>query len=62
MFPIINLSFIGASMNLVTSPGIKNASLSNTKWRSEYKKASLDFVKAIQPLYLSLGNEVNRWL
>lgn len=61
MFPIIHLSFIGASMSLVTSPGIKNASLSNTKWRSEYKKAALDVVKAIHPLYLFLSNEVNRW-
>ncbi|MGQ9845542.1 MAG: hypothetical protein ACUVQN_04965 [Caldisericia bacterium] len=61
MFPIIHLSFIGASMSLVTPPGIKNASLSNAKWRSEYKKAALDVVKAIQPQYLSLGNEVNRW-
>ncbi|MEO0097002.1 MAG: hypothetical protein ABIK78_02770 [candidate division WOR-3 bacterium] len=61
MFPIIHLSFIGNDITIVTPPGIQNASLSDPKWRAEYKKAALDVVKAARPRYLSLGNEVNRW-
>jgi hypothetical protein len=61
MFPIINLSFIGPGMRLISPPEIENPSLSNPEWRQAYKRASLEIVKAIRPLYLSLGNEVNRW-
>ncbi len=61
MFPIINLSFIGADMALVTPPGIQGATLENPEWRKAYTQAALEAVKAAKPLYLSLGNEVNRW-
>ncbi|MGB9856268.1 MAG: hypothetical protein ACPLKS_06970 [Caldisericum exile] len=61
MFPIIHLSFIGSGVTLVTPPGMENATLSDPAWRTGYKQAALDVVKAIRPRYLSLGNEVNRW-
>lgn len=61
MFPIIHLSFIGAGTTLVSPPGMKNTSLSDAAWRAEYKKAALEVVKSTRPLYLSLGNEVNKW-
>ncbi|MGC9054904.1 MAG: hypothetical protein ACP5KS_13595, partial [Candidatus Hydrogenedens sp.] len=61
MFPIIHLSFFGSGLTLVIPPGIENASLSDVTWRSEYKKAVLDVIKTVRPLYLSVGNEVNRW-
>jgi len=61
MFPIIHLSFIGSGVTLVTPPGMENATLSDPAWRSAYKQAVLDVAKATCPLYLSLGNEVNRW-
>lgn len=61
MFPIIHLSFIGSGVTLVTPPGMENATLSDPAWRSAYKQAAIDVVKAIHPGYLSLGNEVNRW-
>jgi hypothetical protein len=61
MFPIINLSFIGADMTLVVPPGIQGATLENPEWRKAYMQAALDVVRAVKPLYLSLGNEVNRW-
>ncbi|MCX8014986.1 MAG: hypothetical protein N2748_03105 [candidate division WOR-3 bacterium] len=61
MFPIINLSFIGPDMNLVSPPDIQNPSLSNQQWRNAYKSSAIEVVKTIRPLYLSLGNEVNRW-
>ncbi len=61
MFPIIHLSFIGRGLTLVTPPGMKNATLSNPAWRRAYKQAVLEVVKSAHPLYLSLGNEVNRW-
>lgn len=61
MFPIINLSFIGAGMTLVSPSNIQNPSLSNLEWRNAYKTSAIEVVKAIKPLYLSLGNEVNRW-
>ncbi|MGQ9545655.1 MAG: hypothetical protein ACUVTR_00595 [Dehalococcoidia bacterium] len=61
MFPIINLSFLGANMQLVTPPDIHGATLENSQWRKAYLQAALDVVKVAKPLYLSLGNEVNRW-
>lgn len=61
MFPIINLSFIGSGVTLVTPPGMESATLSDSSWRAVYKQAALDIVQAIRPRYLSLGNEVNKW-
>jgi len=61
MFPLFNMSFIGPGMTLISPPGIKNASLENPEWREAYKQATLDIVKSAKPLYLSIGNEVNRW-
>ncbi|MEM3404247.1 MAG: hypothetical protein QXJ17_06920 [Nitrososphaeria archaeon] len=61
MFPVIQLSFIGPEVTLLTPPSIKDASLSNPAWRDAYKQAVIDVVKASHPLYLSVGNEVNRW-
>ncbi|HAF07110.1 MAG: hypothetical protein QME48_07115 [bacterium] len=61
MFPIVHISFIGSGLTLVTPPGMENATLSDSIWRAAYKQAALDVVKATRPLYLSLGNEVNRW-
>lgn len=61
MFPVIQLSFIGPDITLVTPPGMEGSTLSDPRWRDAYKQAALDVVKALRPLYLSLGNEVNRW-
>lgn len=60
MFPIINLAFIGADMELISPPDVEEASLTNPEWRAAYKQAAVDVVRAGKPLYLSLGNEVNR--
>jgi len=61
MFPIVHMSFIGSGVTLVAPPGMENATLSDPKWRAEYKQAALDIVKVSHPKYLSVGNEVNRW-
>lgn len=61
MFPLIHLSFIGQNMTLVSPPGISEPALANSEWRESYKQAALETVRATRPLYLSLGNEVNRW-
>lgn len=61
MFPIIHISFIGPNVTLITPPDMKNATLSDPEWREAYKQAVLDVVKISRPLYLSVGNEVNRW-
>ncbi|MGB9718173.1 MAG: hypothetical protein ACP5PQ_01225 [Thermoproteota archaeon] len=61
MFPLIHVSFIGPNVTLVTPPGMENASLSSSAWREAYKQAVLNVVKSARPLYLSIGNEVNRW-
>lgn len=61
MFPLIHLSFIGPGMTLASPPSITDPTLSNPEWRQAYKQAALDTVRASRPLYLSLGNEVNRW-
>ncbi|MBE0480535.1 MAG: PD40 domain-containing protein [Dehalococcoidia bacterium] len=61
MFPLIHLSFMGPDMTLASPPGISEPALNNPEWRQSYKQAALDTVRASRPLYLSLGNEVNRW-
>jgi hypothetical protein len=61
MFPLVHFSFFGAGMALVMPPGMDAATLSSQDWRSEYTNAVLDTVRAVRPLYLSVGNEVNRW-
>ena len=61
MFPLIHLSFIGPGMTLASPPDIEDATLSSKEWREIYKQAALGVVSTSQPLYLSLGNEVNRW-
>ncbi|MEO0075463.1 MAG: hypothetical protein ABIK31_05065 [candidate division WOR-3 bacterium] len=61
MFPIIHMSFIGVGMSLISPPNIIGPTLNNNEWRNAYKNAAIEIVKAARPLYLSLGNEVNRW-
>jgi len=62
MAPLIHLSFIGEGMSLKSPPGVMNPSLSNPEWRLAYKRAAVEAVEASKPRYLSVGNEVNRWL
>jgi hypothetical protein len=61
MFPLIHVSFIGQNVTLVTPAGMENATLNDETWREAYKQAVLEVVKSSKPLYLSIGNEVNRW-
>ena len=66
MFPVINLSFIGRDADtgllvLNVPAGKKQWNLSDAEFRNAYRQAAVDAVKASKPLYLSLGNEVNRW-
>ncbi|MCP4583152.1 MAG: hypothetical protein GY839_16210 [candidate division Zixibacteria bacterium] len=66
MFPIIHFSFIDkdsadGSLILHAPDDMENPSLSDTIWRDAYKRSVLDVVRAVRPLYLSVGNEVNRW-
>ena len=61
MFPLVQMSFIGPDMGLVSPPGISTPALNNKGWRDAYKQAAVDVVRAALPPYLSLGNEVNRW-
>jgi hypothetical protein len=61
MFPLIHLSFMGPGMTLSSPPNIADPTLSNPQWREAYKQAAMDTVRASRPLFLSLGNEVNRW-
>ncbi|MCR4393070.1 MAG: hypothetical protein NUV31_01720 [Dehalococcoidales bacterium] len=61
MFPVVHMSFIGPNLTLVSPPEITNATLQSQEWRHTFKQAALDIVRASRPLYLSLGNEVNRW-
>ncbi len=61
MFPLVHMSFIGAGMILESPPDIPAATLNNPDWRKAYREAALGIVRAVRPLYLSLGNEVNRW-
>jgi hypothetical protein len=66
MFPIIHFSFIDKDpqtglLILKTPPGEEDATLSDPDWRKAYRQAVIDATKASKPLYLSVGNEVNRW-
>ena len=61
MFPLIHVSFIGQNVTLVVPPSMESATLSDLAWRQAYKQAVIEVVEASRPLYLSIGNEVNRW-
>jgi hypothetical protein len=61
MFPLVQFSFMDAGMTLIVPPGMNSATLSNPAWRAAYRDAIVDTVKSARPLYLSVGNEVNRW-
>ncbi|MGB9684627.1 MAG: hypothetical protein ACPL1Z_06835 [Candidatus Bathyarchaeales archaeon] len=61
MFPLVHISFIGPNVTLVAPPGLEDATLSDSAWREAYKKAVFDVVRTCKPLYLSVGNEVNKW-
>jgi hypothetical protein len=62
MTAVVHFSFMDGNGELAAPPGLKNPSLSSTQWRNAYREAVLKTVKKVQPRYLSLGNEVNRWL
>lgn len=65
MFPLIHFSFMdkdeSGNLILQTPDTMTNATLSNQEWRTLYIKSILEVVAAVKPLYLSTGNEVNRW-
>ena len=61
MFPLVHISFIGPNVTLVAPPDLEDATLSDSAWREAYKQAVFDVVRACKPLYLSVGNEVNKW-
>ena len=66
MFPIMSFSFIdkGATTGdliLKTPENMPDATLSDHKWRELYKDSIIKVVNSVKPLYLSIGNEVNRW-
>jgi hypothetical protein len=61
MIPLIHFSFIDEGLTLKIPPGLEGATLSDLDWRFAYKNAVLEAVVASEPLYLSVGNEVNRW-
>jgi len=61
MFPLIHMNFYGAGMSLSTPPDLSGAALNDTSWRQRYVESVKSVVNASRPLYLSVGNEVNRW-
>jgi hypothetical protein len=61
MMPLVHLSFMDVNLTLKTPPGLEGATLSDPGWRRAYKESVADVVEASRPLYLSVGNEVNRW-
>ncbi len=61
LFPLVHLSFLGPDLTLAAPPGLAGATLADAAWRESYRAAALAVVRAVQPRYLSLGNEVNRW-
>ncbi|MGA1848796.1 MAG: Ig-like domain-containing protein [Thermoplasmatota archaeon] len=62
MFPLVHMNFFGQGLTVVQHPSLPSSTLDSPAWRSLYIQAAKDVVNASRPLYLSLGNEVNRWL
>ncbi len=62
MAPLIHFNFYGKGIVLISPPEISNPALSNTKWRKSYKDAIIEVLIEIKPKYISVGNEVNKWL
>ena len=65
MFPIIHFSFMdkdeSGQLILQAPENMKNATLSSPEWRKLYIKSVIEVLIVSKPLYLSTGNEVNRW-
>jgi len=61
MFPLVQMSFIGPGLTLVGPPDMSGITLASSEWRDSYRESALKIVRAIRPLYFSIGNEVNRW-
>lgn len=61
MIPLVHMSFIGPGLTLAAPPIMEEPTPSDPEWREAYRQAALDVVRAARPLYLSVGNEVNRW-
>jgi hypothetical protein len=61
MVSLIHLSFIDANLTLKTPLELDGSTLSDPEWRRTYRESAIDVVQAANPLYLSVGNEVNRW-
>ncbi|MCU0799233.1 MAG: tandem-95 repeat protein [Candidatus Thermoplasmatota archaeon] len=61
MFPLINMNFYGAGLALVEPPGLSGSTLATPEWRKAYHDSAMDILNASRPMYMSLGNEVNRW-
>lgn len=58
--PLLHFSFIGENYT-VSSPEGTEYTLSSPEWRLEYKESVIESVRVCRPVYISLGNEVNRW-
>ena len=64
MFPLVHMSFIDKSdgkLIVKAPPGMGDVTLSDSEWRNSYISAAEDVARTAKPLYISLGNEVNRW-
>ena len=65
MFPLLHFSFITTdaegSLVLHTPTSLPDATLNDPAWRTLYVQSVVDAVDIVRPLYLSTGNEVNRW-
>ncbi len=66
MFPLVLFSFMDRDpatgrLTLKLPPGMTSATLEDPAWRAAYEEAALDVVETVKPLYVSTGNEVNRW-
>jgi len=64
MFPLISIDFFegdGENLTLVAPEGLENAALSDPLWRAEYRRAAKEVLNVSRPMFISVGNEVNRW-
>ena len=62
MFPLIHINFHGTGMELVSPSNISSPTLNNTRWRNLYRSSVMEALNASKPAYISVGNEVNRWI
>ncbi|MBN1682146.1 PD40 domain-containing protein [Candidatus Bathyarchaeota archaeon] len=61
LIPIIDISFMGPNLTLAAPEDMIWVIVNSPFWRNSLRESVLEVVRSTRPLYLMVGNEVNRW-